>query len=85
MSITTLLALGFLGVVFITVGLAGLNYGNRNRIHEVEESIKALDKENLKLRRDIRILKERAATQSDRVIFVTDLEEPKQAPKYGEF
>lgn len=57
-------------VICVTLGGLGLHFTNKKRIEELEEAILAYDKELIRYKKDIRVLKERAAQNSDRAYIV---------------
>lgn len=71
------------GMILVTTGFLGLYIDTNQRISEIEKTIKSHNAELTEHKREIRVIKEREANRSDRVVIVSDLEEPK--PKYGGF
>ena len=66
------------GIILISCGLLILYRIVMTRFDELEKSLKVFDADITNNKRDIRVLKERAASASDKVVFInTDLPEPK--------
>lgn len=76
-----ILLLTVIGCVLITLGLLGLYVDVTRRLAKIERSMKKQDNEIKSQKREIRVIKDRAAEQSDRVIITY---EPKDnGIKYG--
>lgn len=74
------------GIILISLGLLMLYRIVMNRLDELERSLDKITENTVNARRDIHVLKERAASASDKVVIVnTDLPEPKPSVKYGGF
>lgn len=58
------------GVICVTVGGLGLRFTNKKRLDELEQAMIAYDREIAQNKRDIKVLKERAAQNSDRAYIV---------------
>lgn len=75
-----------IGIILISCGLLILYRIVMKRFDELEKSLKVFDRDITNNKRDIRVLKERAASASDKVVIVnTDLPEPKPSVKFGGF
>lgn len=57
-------------VICVTVGGLGLYFTTKQRLDELEQAMIAYDREIAKNKRDIKVLKERAAQNSDRAYIV---------------
>lgn len=57
-------------VICLTIGGLGLYFTTKKRIEELEQAILVYDKELTHNKKDIRVLKERAAQNSDRAYIV---------------
>jgi hypothetical protein len=64
----TILLLTVIGIILVTVGLTGLYFDVRARLKAINKELRAHESEISAHKKDIRIIKERAATESDRVI-----------------
>lgn len=58
------------GAICVTVGGLGLHFTNKKRLDELEQAMIAYDREIAQNKRDIKVLKERAAQNSDRAYIV---------------
>ena len=58
------------GLICVTIGGLGLHFTNKKRIDELEEAVLMYDREIGQNKRDIKVLKERAAQNSDRAYIV---------------
>ena len=56
--------------ICVTVGGLGLHFMNKKRLDELEQAMIAYDREIAQNKRDIKVLKERAAQNSDRAYIV---------------
>lgn len=63
-----LLALTVIGSILIAVGLLGLYAKTTIRLNELQRELKASKRDISKNHNDIKILKQRAADESDRII-----------------
>ena len=57
-------------VICLTIGGLGLYINTKKRIEDIEEALLLYDKELTHNKKDIRVLKERAAQNSDRAYIV---------------
>lgn len=82
---TILLIMAAAGIC-VTVGGLGLHFTNKKRIEDLEKAVLVQDKELTQNKRDVRVLKERAAQNSDRayLVHISDGEDCDQL-KYGGF
>ena len=74
------------GLICVTIGGLGLHFTNKKRIEDLEKAVLVQDKELTQNKRDVRVLKERAAQNSDRayLVHISDGEDCDQL-KYGGF
>lgn len=56
--------------ICVTIGGLGLHYETKKRLDELEGALDFLEKDNRRNSRDIKVLKERAAQNSDRAYIV---------------
>ena len=72
--------------ICVTIGGLGIHFENQKRIDDLEQAILMYDKDLTKNKKDIRVLKERAAQNSDRayLIHISDREDCDQL-KFGGF
>lgn len=63
-----LLMLTIIGTVMIAVGLLGLYINVTMRLHDIEDSIDDVKKKHSRTRQRVKVLEDRAAEESDRVI-----------------
>lgn len=72
--------------ICVTVGGLGLYFNTKKRIDDLDQALLMYDRELTKNKKDIRVLKERAAQNSDRayLIHIPDGEDCDQI-KYGGF
>ena len=68
MTMRVLLGLTILGIVLVTVGLLGLYVNVTHRLNKLQRELKASNRDIRKNHNDIKVLKERAAQESDRII-----------------
>ena len=68
MTMRVLLGLTILGIVLITVGLLGLYVNVTHRLNKLQRELKASIRDISKNHNEIKVLKERAAQESDRII-----------------
>lgn len=78
-----LLLLTVIGCIFITLGLTGLYFDVTARLRKIEKSMKAQDTEIRSQKRDIRVIKERDANLSDKVVITYESDD--KGIKYGGF
>ena len=79
-----ILGLTILGVVLVTLGLLGLYVDVTRRLHHIEDQLKKHNAEISDHKRDIRVIKERAAQESDKVVVVHEWKAD-NAPEIGGF
>ena len=72
---TYLLLLTVLGSIMVTVGLLGLYFNITYRLNKIEHDMKDHRKNIRKNHQDIKILKERAAQESDRIVISHEWQE----------
>ncbi len=77
-----LLFLTVSAVILISVGLIGMFISATKRINELEKSLNVVDKELTNHKRSIRILNEREAQKSDKVVVYHEWSQSGQTPKY---
>lgn len=65
---TTLLMLTIIGVILIALGLTGMYLNTLSRLSAIEDEIKAHEAEITSHKRDIRVIKDREALKSDRIV-----------------
>lgn len=63
-----LLLLTLVGIILITLGLTGFYINVCYRLNEIEESMKSYDREITNQNRKIRVIQDREAEKSDKVI-----------------
>ena len=68
MTMRVLLGLTILGIVLVTVGLLGLYVNVTHRLNKLQRELKASNRDIRKNHNEIKVLKERAAQESDRII-----------------
>lgn len=68
MTMRVLLGLTILGIVLVTVGLLGLYVNVTHRLNKLQRELKASIRDISKNHNDIKILKQRAADESDRIV-----------------
>lgn len=78
-----ILLLTVIGGILVTLGLTGLYFNVTYRLKKIEKSMKAHDTEIRSQRRDIRVIKERDASASDKVVITYEPNDPDL--KYGGF
>lgn len=78
-----LLLLTDIGFILITLGLTGLYFDVTARLRKIEKSMKAQDTEIRTQKRDIRVIKERDANLSDKVVITYEPND--KGIKYGGF
>lgn len=78
-----LLLLTVIGFILITLGLTGLYFDVTARLRKIEKSMKAQDTEIRSQKRDIRVIKERDANLSDKVVITYEPND--KGIKYGGF
>lgn len=78
-----LLLLTVIGCILITLGLTGLYFDVTARLRKIEKSMKAQDTEIRSQKRDIRVIKERDAAKSDKVVITYEPDD--KGIKYGGF
>lgn len=78
-----ILLLTVIGFILITLGLAGLYFDVTARLRKIEKSMKAQDTEIRSQKRDIRVIKERDANLSDKVVITYEPDD--KGIKYGGF
>ncbi|MBO7425104.1 MAG: hypothetical protein J6U23_05450 [Clostridiales bacterium] len=78
-----LLLLTVIGFILITLGLTGLYFDVTARLRKIEKSMKAQDTEIRSQKRDIRVIKERDAAKSDKVVITYEPND--KGIKYGGF
>ena len=79
-----LLLLTVCGSIMVTVGLLGLYAQVTVRLKKLEHDLKDYRRDTRKNYHDIKILKERAASESDKIIITHEYSQ-KDAPNYGGF
>lgn len=82
--INVILTIGYTVLLFMTIAIVGLYCSQQHTIKELERGLKTTNADSDRLRREIRILKERAASQADKLVIVHEYDES-QAPKFGNF
>lgn len=70
--------------ICVTLGGLGLHYETKKRLDEIEGAIEFLDKDTRRNNRDIKILKDRAAQNSDRA-YIVNIPMDDDQVKYGGF
>lgn len=78
-----LLLLTVIGFILIALGLTGLYFDVTARLRKIEKSMKAQDTEIRSQKRDIRVIKERDAAKSDKVVITYEPND--KGIKYGGF
>lgn len=68
MTMRVLLGLTILGIVLVTVGLLGLYVNVTHRLNKLQRELKAFNRDIRKNHNEIKVLKERAAQESDRIV-----------------
>lgn len=72
MSISLIYFFTVTGLLLLTLGSIGLYIETKNRLKEIEAELDHQHDELTRHKRDIRIIKEREAQRSDKIIIVSD-------------
>lgn len=72
MSISLVYFFTVTGLLLLTLGSIGLYIETKNRLKEIEAELDHQHDELTRHKRDIRIIKEREAQRSDKIIIVSD-------------
>lgn len=72
MSISLVYFFTVTGLLLLTLGSIGLYIETKNRLKEIEAELDSQHDELSRHKKDIRIIKEREAQRSDKIIIVSD-------------
>lgn len=82
--IDIILTVGYTALMLMTIAIVGLYCIQKRQIEALDKGLRMVNSDNDRLRREIRILKERAARESDKIVIVHEPDNT-TAPDYGHF